>query len=361
MRLLPPTAVLAVYCLLVLLASLAGGGLLLTLRLTHARLQIAVSFVAGLMLGMALLHFIPHAAHQSQSMEGTACWVLGGFLVMFFLQRFFPHHHHDVAEGAPEQPPATRQPAGETGASHEPDAHGHTLAEQSASQLSWAATTIGMAFHSLLGGVALAAAVAAGDHGDGAWVGLGTALVVVLHKPFDAMAVATLMAASGCSRLSRHLFNLLFALVTPAGAALFFLGANHFFGSQPAFLGGALGFCAGTFLCIACADLLPELQFHSHDRLKLSLALVAGLGVAVLIGKLGAAGHAASKPHAGWAPPKARYSRENWPVDRSTSVHASTTSLPRCRSCSANGGFSVPGLKMTRRASLLSSSPARCC
>ena len=55
MRLLPPTAVLAVYCLLVLLASLAGGGLLLTLRLTHARLQIAVSFVAGLMLGMALL------------------------------------------------------------------------------------------------------------------------------------------------------------------------------------------------------------------------------------------------------------------------------------------------------------------
>jgi zinc and cadmium transporter len=52
------------------------------------------------------------------------------------------------------------------------------------------------------------------------------------------------------------------------------------------FHGCALAFCAGTFLCIACADLLPELQFHSHDRLKLTLALAAGLGVAILIGQL---------------------------------------------------------------------------
>jgi zinc and cadmium transporter len=55
---------------------------------------------------------------------------------------------------------------------------------------------------------------------------------------------------------------------------------------DPAFLGGALAFCAGTFLCIACADLLPELQFHSHDRLKLSLALAAGLGITVVLGQV---------------------------------------------------------------------------
>ena len=56
-------------------------------------------------------------------------------------------------------------------------------------------------------------------------------------------------------------------------------------------MGGlALAAAAGTFLCIACADLLPELQFHSHDRLKLSLALAAGLGVALLIGQFEASG-----------------------------------------------------------------------
>ena len=100
------------------------------------------------------------------------------------------------------------------------------------------------------------------------------------------MAVSTLMAASGSSRFARHVLNVLFALVTPLGALLFYAGASHFFGSNPAFLGCALAFCAGTFLCIACADLLPELQFHSHDRLKLSLALAAGLGVAIVIGLL---------------------------------------------------------------------------
>ena len=282
---------LVVYCVLVLLASLAGGWVLLALRLTHARLQTGVSFVSGLMLGMAMLHFIPHAFHENHSVDQTMRLALGGFLAMFFLQRFFPHHHHDVSEGAPEHEHAGGEHSPRREVNAEPGPAGHTLAEQSASQLSWAATTIGMAFHSLLGGVALAAAVAAEAGGHSGLVGLGTALVIILHKPFDAMTVSTLMAASGCSRFSRHVLNGLFALATPLGAILFYAGASHFFGSNPAFLGGALAFCAGTFLCIACADLLPELQFHSHDRLKLSLALAAGLTVAVLIGQFETSGH----------------------------------------------------------------------
>jgi zinc and cadmium transporter len=283
---LSPTILLGIYCAVVLLASLAGGWLLLAMRLNHARLQTAVSFVSGLMLGMALLHFIPHAFHQNHSVDQTMRLALGGFLVMFFLQRFFPHHHHDVSEGAPERGHSGGEQAHCHEASTEHGLAAHTLAEQAASQLSWAATTIGMAFHSLLGGVALAAAVAADEGAGSGFVGLGTALVIILHKPFDAMTVSTLMAASGCSRFSRHVLNGLFALATPLGAILFYAGASHFFGSNPVFLGGALAFCAGTFLCIACADLLPELQFHSHDRLKLSLALAAGLGVAILIGQL---------------------------------------------------------------------------
>ena len=47
---LSAAGLLAIYCALVLLASLAGGWLLLALRLTHARLQTGVSFVSGLML-----------------------------------------------------------------------------------------------------------------------------------------------------------------------------------------------------------------------------------------------------------------------------------------------------------------------
>jgi zinc and cadmium transporter len=270
---------MTVYCLLVLLASLAGGWFLLIIRPTHARLQMAISFVAGLMLGIALIHFLPDAAEQLHSVDRTTAWMLGGFLAMFFLQRFFHFHHHDSPEGDPED--CGHEHAAPS--SHDHGHHAHTPADQSAQQLSWVGTALGLTLHSLLDGLALAAAVQAGSHSHVKLAGLGVALVVILHKPFDAMAVSALMTASGSSRFSRHVLNGLFALVSPIGAVLFYFGANHFADSNAAFLGCSLAFCAGTFLCIASSDLLPELQFHSHDRFKLSIALIAGLSVAVLI------------------------------------------------------------------------------
>jgi len=272
---------LTIYCALVLVASLAGGWLLLIIHPTHTRLQMAISFVAGLMLGIALLHFLPDADEQLHSLNRTAAWMLGGFLAMFFLQRFFHFHHHDSAEGDPDNCHHDHVAPGNH--DHDQEHHAHSLAEKSAQQLSWVGTALGLSLHSLLDGVALAAGVEAGAHSHIKLAGMGVALVVILHKPFDAMAISTLMTAGGSSRLSRHVLNGLFALVSPIGAVLFYLGASQFANSDVAFLGGALAFCAGTFLCIASSDLLPELQFHSHDRFKLSGALLAGLTVATLI------------------------------------------------------------------------------
>lgn len=273
---------LVIYCAFVLIASLAGGWLPLMIRLTHTRLQLAISFVAGLMLGIALLHFLPHAAEELQSLDRTVAWVLGGFLAMFFLQRFFHFHHHDLPEGDPED--CCHDHAGPEHHDHGHVHHEKTLAAKSAKQLSWVGTAVGLTLHSLLDGLALAAAVEAGTQGAIGMAGFGVALAVILHKPFDALAVSTLMAAGGRSRISRQLLNSLFALATPLGVALFYFGATQFAESNAVFVGCALAFCAGTFLCISCSDLLPELQFHSHDPLKLSIALVLGLGVAVLIG-----------------------------------------------------------------------------
>jgi zinc and cadmium transporter len=244
----------------------------------------AVSFVAGLMLGIALLHFLPDAEEQLHSLNRTVDWLLGGFLTMFFVQRFFHFHHHDLPEGDPEDCCEHDHAHGDHDCGHDHDEHALTLADKSAKQLSWVGTALGLTLHSLLDGLALAAAVAAGAQGHAKLAGLGVALVVILHKPFDAMAVSTLMAAGGSSRFSRHVLNGLFALASPLGAALFYLGASHFAANTP-LLGYALAFCAGTFLCIASSDLLPELQFHSHDRFKLSFALLAGLAVAVIIGQ----------------------------------------------------------------------------
>jgi zinc and cadmium transporter len=286
-----PTLLLILYGVLVLLASLAGGWLLLTLHLNHARLQTAVSFVAGLMLAVALLHFIPHALSHGHSVNQTVSWVLVGFLVMFFLQRFLPYHHHDIGGGEADHDEHHHEAAHSHETAPEP-AHDDGARSGAAGRgLSWVATTLGLSLHSLVGGVALAAAMVADEHGHTGLLGLGTALVIILHKPFDAMAVATLMAASGCSRFSRHLINALFACVTPLGMVLFYLGVSPVAEANPVVLGTALAFSAGTFLCIAAADLLPELQFHSHDRVKLSAALLAGIALAVLFGALEGASH----------------------------------------------------------------------
>jgi zinc and cadmium transporter len=113
---------------------------------------------------------------------------------------------------------------------------------------------------------------------------LGAALAVILHKPFDALAVTTLMQAANCAPKLRRWVNVIFAMVTPLGAMFFALGMGETLEANHAVLGGALAFCGGSFLCIAASDLLPELHFHSHDRAELSIALLAGIGVAVLVG-----------------------------------------------------------------------------
>ncbi len=280
------TTVLIVYCVAALLASLAGGSLPTLLRLTHARLQTALSFVAGLMLGMALLHLIPHAAHATGSLDRTVQWALVGFLAMFFLQRLFHYHQHDLPEAEEE---------GCRCHSHVPDP-GHSHPGPVPGRLTWVGTTIGLGIHSIFDGLALAAAVATEANGVGL-VGLGTALAVILHKPFDAMAVTTLMQASHASHRASRLLNFAFALITPLGVALFALGLGGLAHSNEVFVGCALAFCAGTFLCISCSDLLPELHFHTHDRLTLSLALAAGLGVSILVGQFETSGHDSHEGH----------------------------------------------------------------
>ncbi|MCX8157183.1 MAG: ZIP family metal transporter [Verrucomicrobiae bacterium] len=311
-----PGVLLTIYCGLILGSSLIGGAVPLWIRLTHTRMQVATSFVAGLMLGVGVLHLLPHAWHQMGSVDTVMQWMLGGFLLMFFVQRFLHFHHHDVpdedpeacgsamAEGKPvtlnlRPGSSTSPPACDHHHDHHP--HQHTLADKSARQLSWGGAAIGLTIHTLINGMALAASVRAETNGHyhAGLAGLATFLVIVLHKPFDALTITTLMTAGGWSRAARHAANVLFALMIPLGVGLFFLGASQVAENHPEYIGAALALSAGTFVCIAASDLLPELQFHSHDRIKLSLAMVAGLGLAFVIGAFEGGGHGHDHAHEG--------------------------------------------------------------
>lgn len=272
---------LTYYCLLIIAASVVGGMIPQWFRLTHRGMQIAVSFVAAMMFGVGVLHMLAHALTEGQTAASAAgvvepgsanftvlLWMVAGCFTMFFIERFFCFHHHDI-----ESDSAGHVHEHEEACQHH---HGHDV--------TWSGAALGLTLHSLLEGVALAASIQH-VHQTTRIAGLGTFLVIFLHKPFDSMTIAMLMARGGWNPRSRSIINGLFALAIPLGAALAFAGlaTGHNTGMVTAY---ALAFSAGTFICIALSDLLPELQFHDHDRVKLSVALLLGLALSIGVGKL---------------------------------------------------------------------------
>ena len=131
--------------------------------------------------------------------------------------------------------------------------------------------------------MALGTAVVSEQHHAGTLWGFGVFLAVVLHKPLDALSITSLMKASGWSAESRTLINLGFSVMCPLGAVIAVLGLEATTVEQSKWIGLMLGFSAGVFLCISLSDLLPEVQFHRHDRLQLSAALLLGIAVAFAI------------------------------------------------------------------------------
>lgn len=276
-----PVALLFVYSLICVGASLAGGWIPLVVELTHKRMQIAISFVSGIVLGIGLLHLLPHSFAALGSIDVTMFWVLGGFLFMFFLERFFHFHHH---EAPGEESPLLEDGGCEHDHDHAPahahHHHGHSHGHghgHSRLAFSWVGVIIGLTLHGLIDGVTLAAAVKS-EEGHGVLLaGIGACLAIALHKPFDSLTIGTMMAAAGKSQQARHVLNAAYALVTPLGIILFYTLSSAAGSSG---LGQTLGFAAGAFLCIATGDLLPELQFHRHDRVALSASLLAGIALA---------------------------------------------------------------------------------
>jgi len=289
------------YCIFVVMASVSGGLLPLMHVITHVRMQLYLSFAAGVMLGSALLHMLPESAEIGG--PGVVAWALPGLLTLFMIERFFSYHSHEFDADEPFVSPA------HTGVIHahvhndDCDAHsGHGAGSglrafdhrdaksHDAARYQWKAAAVGLALHSLLGGVALASAEKAS--GSDSWtISGGVFLATLLHKPADALTITSLMRRGGVRPRISHLVNLLFALMIPLGALGFVIGESRLdvfhFGTIETFTGAALAFSAGTFLCIALSDLLPELHFHSHDRFKLSFSLLAGVAIMALVAVFG--------------------------------------------------------------------------
>ncbi|HEX4070014.1 MAG TPA: sulfatase-like hydrolase/transferase [Planctomycetaceae bacterium] len=251
-RLRRPFLLAGGYSLAVVLASLAGGWLPVVVRLTHTRLQIAMSLCGGLMLGVSLFHMLPQSVGFYGSLDRSVLWMLAGLLAMFFLIRAFHFHQHEPV--------------------------GHR-----AQPLSWIGLGVGLGCYTLINGMSLAASVEA-DAVHGAWkLGAGTFAAIFLHRPLDAMPVSILASDRLSVTRFKQFVNGSFAILCPLGVAFFFGALKQFPSHRAVIVGSGLAFSAGVFLCISLSDLLPELEFHAHDRVALSLALIAGIALAYAI------------------------------------------------------------------------------
>jgi len=298
-----PSTVLAAESALVVAASLLGAWVG-TRRLAHTPLQLVLSAVSGMILGIVFFHLLPHALGThgggADPMD-VMLWALIGFMALFVLERFAPFHAHEHGAVGDCGAGSCGHVAHTCDHEHEHAPHAHADAHTRAPRLGWMGALLGLTVHSLMEGVALAASVQA-ESSAGWLAGLGTLLVIVAHKPFDAMTLAALLRQDRVEAGKAVVIQVLFSLVMPAGAFLFMAGVRH----DPQITALALAFSGGVFLCIACSDLLPEVQFHRHDRLKLTAALLGGILLAWGMSRLEATmhghadhGHGAANSHDG--------------------------------------------------------------
>lgn len=258
---------IALYCLSIAVVSLVGGLFPLARRISHVKLQVYLSLSAGAMLGAAFFHMLPESAELAGRQFGL--WTALGVIGLYVIERFVSPHSHDTPDQDSHESEAHHHEHDEHGCSHahEPMPAAPTVA-------GWSAVA-GLTIHTLLGGIALGSAVLA----DGAPKGLGLAvfLATILHKPADAFTISTLLVKGRVNKKVALAVQIFFATLIPLGVLVFYFGRHAIAGHlDSAFTGCVLAFSSGTFLCIALSDLLPEVQFHSHDRTKLFAAVLAG-------------------------------------------------------------------------------------
>lgn len=237
---------LIVYSLIIVGASILGGLLPKILNLTHTLTQTMMSFVAGFILGTAIYHLLPQSLHMINNIQTVMWYVMSGIVAMVLLLRFFNFHEHE---------------------------------QQNKSATSWPAVAIGMVICSITEGLALGTSIKTDlSHGDGI-AGLAVFLIILFHKPLDALSITGIMKNSK----KQTLVNIIFSLVCPAIAILTFWSIGNLENWKEPFLGKIIAFATGVFLCSALSDLLPEIHHHKHDRIKLSLAFVLGVAISYSI------------------------------------------------------------------------------
>ncbi|MBE7419016.1 MAG: ZIP family metal transporter [Ideonella sp.] len=250
----------------IVLATLAGGVLSvvvaasLTVHVLGRLVKHLVSLSAGVLLGTALLQVLPEAFESGQaSSHALFLTLLAGLLFFFLLEKaeLYRHGHHHEGDG------------------HE---HHHHYDEEQAGRGGWS-VLVGDSIHNFCDGVIIAAAFLADVR-----LGAMTALAIIAHEIPQEVGDYIVLLNAGFSRAKALLFNAISGLAAVVGGVAGYLVVEPWRALFPYLLVVA----SSSFVYIAVADLLPQLQrrLHWRDTLAQLGWLAAGLLSVVAIGGL---------------------------------------------------------------------------
>jgi zinc and cadmium transporter len=225
----------------------------LTLAMLGRLVKSLVSLSAGVLLGTALLHVLPEA-FEGRDPQVLFATLLGGLLFFWLLEKaeLYRHDHHHDGDGH--------------------DHHHHTDAERAGR--GGLSVLVGDTVHNFCDGVIIAAAFLANPG-----LGVMTALAILAHEiPQEAGDYIVLLNA-GFSRRKALLFNAISGLAAVVGGVLgYFL-----VGSWDEVLPYMLVVASSSFIYVAVADLLPQLQQRLNWRETATQIGWLGAGLALVL------------------------------------------------------------------------------
>ena len=231
-----------------------------------------VSLSTGVLLGTALLHVLPEAFGSGEPPQALFLTLLGGLLFFFLLEKaeLYRHgHHHE----------------------HDHHDHHHGFDAEQAGRGGWS-VLVGDSIHNFCDGVLIAAAFLADPN-----LGIVTALAIIAHEIPQEVGDYIVLINAGFSRMRALAYNALSGLAAVVGGVLgYFL-----IGPWQEYLPYMMVVAASSFVYVAVADLIPQLQKRLSGRDTIMQIVWMGAGL-LLIGGIVSILHGAHEhEHAGHA------------------------------------------------------------
>ena len=242
----------------ILLATFLGGvvSVVLAAALSAPLLGLIVkhlvSLSTGVLLGTALLHVLPEAFESPVPPHELFLTLLGGLMFFFLLEKaeLYRHGHHHEHD-------------------HHDHHHGFDADQAGRGGLS---VLVGDSIHNFCDGIIIAAAFMANPQ-----LGLVTAMAIIAHEIPQEVGDYIVLINAGLSKRRALAYNAISGMAAVVGGVLGYV----LIGAWQQYLPYLMVVAASSFVYVAVADLIPQLQKRLSWRETVAQIfwLAAGLGM----------------------------------------------------------------------------------